>query len=1257
MGRKKFIKKLQLSLAAILAINTSAVISVKATENIANDLIGNKANENLNIMPMPKDMTVNEGIVELNDSVNIIGANEADIDAVNLLKEILNNLGITVNETVVEGATTIYIGEKNDNISEMDNILTNMNVSSEDITKAEGYILATEDNESGDNIVIRGNDEVGTFYGVQSLKQIIDNKNNVKTVKEVVVKDEPSIRLRSIVEGFYGTPWTQEERLDQLKMYGENKINAYIYAPKSDPYHREKWREPYPASELDRMQELIHTADENKVDFVFAISPGLDIRFDGEEGEVDFQALMNKAETLYDMGVRRFSILWDDIANNEGAKQAEVLNRFNREFVKKKEGVKPLITVPKEYWTSYMYEQDGQTIKEYTQSFANTLEEDIDVMWTGHDVIPPKGVSLEDAQKVRNIYGKKMMLWWNYPVNDYREDKLALGPMYALDQDLDDEISGFIINPMRFAEASKVSIITGADYSWNTKEYDYNRSWDKALEIIGKEVKDALKVFSDHSTRLDTGRPDSPELNALIEGMWTKWDNDEDVSLELQELINHFSKMKEASATLKTSLKNKKLLSQIENHLLKFEMYADTGLTTVEMLKDIKSDNMVGFWNNKYRGTKALLDLDSKKETISNLVVDPFIRKSHQVGNTYFDNKTTVLKDKEYSYTSIGNLEHNEYEQWYMPKSTHDPSKMFDELLDNGFWSKNAVNEGEYVGFDLGKVEKLKNVYFLMGKTGYDTDIILDGVLEYSLDGENWLTLQDTIENRETLVECDVEARYVRYRITKNSENKLFVRDFKVNVNKSSEKALGKVKNGTIEKGVEGDEEFISLNNIGTVNFKKDETIGIALNDIKNVVAMQANGTLNNEDFVIESSLDNRNWNFHKVSDGASFRSMKPVIGKFFRIKALKDTEVNLESLKIYTEGRPEITMTTNRPINPDRPHRQAVFGDDYDSGTQFVTVPFIEVGDYVQIDLGKVMNVRDVRLLQGHDEDFINNGILEYSVDGENWTQIDTEFGPNDIVVKDLDIEARYLKATSTKFRDRWIKVREFTVNNLTEEYLVTTSKKGTYVDRAENVRDNNLNTAYIPENNIETGDELTYRILDNKLSSKVTVVQGTENISTAKVTAQNSKGQWIELGNLSEGYNEFNLESPMHIVAVKLTFENPSGKPEIFEVKPTFVGIVEDPEIPEIVEKPGKPEKLSIKEATNDSIKLSWNAPKTGETVDKYVIYKDGVKIDEVSSEITEYTATDLKANTLYGFKIVAIGKDGQTSRPIGKNGRTTK
>ena len=54
------------------------------------------------------------------------------------------------------------------------------------------------------------------------------------------VIDWPAMRLRGAIEGFYGSPWTHEERMHQLAFYGDVKMNTYIYAPKDDPYHRER---------------------------------------------------------------------------------------------------------------------------------------------------------------------------------------------------------------------------------------------------------------------------------------------------------------------------------------------------------------------------------------------------------------------------------------------------------------------------------------------------------------------------------------------------------------------------------------------------------------------------------------------------------------------------------------------------------------------------------------------------------------------------------------------------------------------------------------------------------------------------------------------------------------------------------------------------------------------------------------------------------------------------------------------------------
>ena len=77
----------------------------------------------------------------------------------------------------------------------------------------------------------------------------------------------------------------------------------------------------------------------------------------------------------------------------------------------------------------------------YTKDFAGTLHKEIIVLYTGDGVVCD-GISDENFQAANIIYGRKLGIWWNYPVNDYdvtpdskrkrnrkvsRNAKLALG--------------------------------------------------------------------------------------------------------------------------------------------------------------------------------------------------------------------------------------------------------------------------------------------------------------------------------------------------------------------------------------------------------------------------------------------------------------------------------------------------------------------------------------------------------------------------------------------------------------------------------------------------------------------------------------------------------------------------------------------------------------------------------------------------------------------------------------------------------------
>ena len=131
------------------------------------------------------------------------------------------------------------------------------------------------------------------------------------TVPEVEVLDWPDVPFRGTIEGFYGLPWGQEGRISQFKFYGKYKMNTYIYGPKDDVFHgfSKRWREPYPADMAKDLKELVKVAKQNKVNFVWAVHPGADIRW----GEADRKAAVKKFEMMYDLGFRSFAVFFDDI--------------------------------------------------------------------------------------------------------------------------------------------------------------------------------------------------------------------------------------------------------------------------------------------------------------------------------------------------------------------------------------------------------------------------------------------------------------------------------------------------------------------------------------------------------------------------------------------------------------------------------------------------------------------------------------------------------------------------------------------------------------------------------------------------------------------------------------------------------------------------------------------------------------------------------------------------------------------------------
>jgi len=84
--------------------------------------------------------------------------------------------------------------------------------------------------------------------------------------------------LCGVIEGFYGQPWSFQQKQILFNQLSTNGLNAYLYGPKDDDKHRGYWRELYTAEELASLKELITAAAAKNIIFFYALAPGLDIR-------------------------------------------------------------------------------------------------------------------------------------------------------------------------------------------------------------------------------------------------------------------------------------------------------------------------------------------------------------------------------------------------------------------------------------------------------------------------------------------------------------------------------------------------------------------------------------------------------------------------------------------------------------------------------------------------------------------------------------------------------------------------------------------------------------------------------------------------------------------------------------------------------------------------------------------------------------------------------------------------------------------
>lgn len=291
-----------------------------------------------------------------------------------------------------------------------------------------------------------------------------------------------AFEVRGVVEGFYGTPWSPDERRHVLSFLAARGMNAYLYAPKDDPYHRARWREPHPEAEQAGLLAVHDHCAGVAVRFGYALSPGLDIDYDDP---ADREALWAKLAPFADHGVDWVVLAFDDVPLRPGAGTGQAaLLAWLRDRTDARLSVVP---------TDYV----GTRRTPYLDDLCGTLPEGVDVFWTGATVVPP-ATTTEEAQARRDATGDApLLIWDNYPVNDaFMAPSLHLGPLRGRDPGLAGVCAGLLANPMPQARASMVPLASVADFLADPDGYDADASWERALADLGGEGTPALRALA-----------------------------------------------------------------------------------------------------------------------------------------------------------------------------------------------------------------------------------------------------------------------------------------------------------------------------------------------------------------------------------------------------------------------------------------------------------------------------------------------------------------------------------------------------------------------------------------------------------------------------------------------------------------------------------------------------------------------------------------------------------------------------------------
>ncbi|MFF1835670.1 beta-N-acetylglucosaminidase domain-containing protein [Streptomyces sp. NPDC058231] len=472
------------------------------------------------VWPRPQVIKASGAAVQLSADVTLVAGAHADPYAVDAARQVLRDAGVrTVHERLPGRGPVVRLGGD----GALDALRALRTPDRADLPSG-GYRLAVGTVAGRPTVALDGVGDDGLFHAVQTLRQLIRSGS----VAGVAVRDWPGTAVRGTTEGFYGQPWTRAERLAQVDFMARTKQNRYLYAAGDDPYRQARWRDPYPAGRRADFRALAERARARHVTLGWAVAPGQSLCF---SSDADVKALTRKIDAMWALGVRVFQLQFQDVSYSEwhcdedadafgsgpeaaARAQAGVASRVARHLADRYPGAEPLSVMPTEFY------QDGATA--YRTALAKELDERVQVAWTGVGVVP-RTITGRELAGARAAFRHPLVTMDNYPVNDYAQDRIFLGPYTGRDPAVAGGSAALLANAMEQPSASRIPLFTAADFAWNPKDYRPQESWRAAVDDLAggdARTREALRALAGNSAASVLGGDESAYLRPLLAAFW-----------------------------------------------------------------------------------------------------------------------------------------------------------------------------------------------------------------------------------------------------------------------------------------------------------------------------------------------------------------------------------------------------------------------------------------------------------------------------------------------------------------------------------------------------------------------------------------------------------------------------------------------------------------------------------------------------------------------------------------------------------------